>query len=54
METSLLDRLFGWISSDGSEKPKDPPGKPAGFVCNSEAVRPAVELRLDVELRGDE
>ncbi len=40
IETSLLDRLFGWISSDGSEKPNDPPGKPAGFVCNSEASRP--------------
>ncbi len=23
-----------------AKKPNDPPGKPAGFVCNSEALRP--------------
>ncbi len=51
METSLLDRLFGWISSGGSEKPNDPPGKPAGFVCNSEAVRPAVDSRAMAAIR---
>ncbi len=45
MVTSLLNRLSAWISEAGwssgrSEKPNDPPGKPAGFVCNNEASRP--------------
>jgi hypothetical protein len=38
METDLLDRLFGGISKVGlvcSEKPNDPPGKPAAFVYNN-------------------
>ncbi len=49
MATSLLDRLFSWISSGCSDKPNDPPHKPAGFVCISEAVRPAAELQLNVD-----
>jgi hypothetical protein len=36
METSLLDRLFVWISPGFSQKPNDPPGKPAGFVWNND------------------
>ncbi len=50
---SSTDRPAGfqrwWRSSGRSEKPNDPPGKPAGFVCNNEAVRPAVELRFYVD-----
>ncbi len=42
-----------WWLSGCSEKPNDPPGKPAGFVYNNEAVRPAVELQLNAEPQGD-
>ncbi len=56
---SSTDRPAGfqrwWRSSGRSEKPNDPPGKPAGFVYNNEAVRPAVELRSNfVRLFGHE
>ncbi len=44
-----LDFRGGCRSSECSEKPNDPPGKPAGFVYNNEAVRPAVGLRLNVD-----
>ncbi len=41
---SSTDRPAGfqrwWRSSGRSEKPNDPPGKPAGFVCNNEVSRP--------------
>ncbi len=47
MVSVILGRVGG-VKSDAREKPNDPPDKPAGFVYNNEAVRPAVALRYNV------